>query len=118
MHTMNLESHDYIDQLINLYFATNSKGAWSDCDKDLMSMSCLAEIFNQYIDYAHNSNNFKKLESIKEDKEFLLALSHNLLFILNVMKNNNITYKNLFNDYIKHKKHEPDIERHPTWIAP
>ncbi len=111
---MNLES-DYITQLTNNYFSSSSAepSGWGEKKPDLISITSLAEIFNQYIDSAQESNNFKNLESTKENKEFLLALSHNLLFVLSFMKMNNLTYKDLFDDYIKHNKLK--THSHPEW---
>ena len=109
---MNLES-DYITQLTDNYFPTREFTGWGERTQNLTSITFLAEIFNQYIDAAQRSSNFKNSKAMEEDKELLLALSHNLLFLLNFMKNNNITYKDLFDNYIKHKKNT--THSHHEW---
>lgn len=115
---MNLNS-DYITQLTNTYFSTTQQhshrhhSSLGGQTQSITSIVVLAEIFNQYIDSAQKSNNFKNSKTICEDKELLLALSHNLLFLLNLMKNNNITYKDLFDDCIKHNKDK--CYNHPEW---
>jgi hypothetical protein len=108
---MNLESN-YIDELVSCYFSS-VHASWGD--QKLLSVKLLAEIFNQYIDYAQKSKNFTDLTNVKNESDFTLALASNLLFILHLMKANDISYKDVFDEYIKHNKQG---RRHPPWPEP
>jgi hypothetical protein len=99
---MNLES-DYIDKLASCYFSQNHNyGHWGD--QKLLSVKLLAEIFNQYMDYAQKSKNFTEITNLEGEADFTLALANNLLFILFIMKTNNVSYKDMLSKYIKHNE--------------
>ena len=108
---MNLTS-TYINELISCYFSPENNGSYY---QELLSIKLLAKIFNKYIDYAQESKNFKDLTNVKTDPDFTLALAENLLFILHLMKTNDISYKDMFDSYIKYEKRMPYNCAHPQW---